>query len=204
MDSNNTYSVTFKRGSDTIFQAEGFIEEVLGEPYDTASIFYSALKPFVAAKKAGELPKDSVKICDNIEITDKDGNVWTFSENQIEEILDKDNQARKIKLTDDTAIVVSVEGGFSGGDMMDPVKGVVLTMTPEDRKRVEFIVDLLQDRKPKFTYDRNGMVGDFGHYVRIGDTQQDREKMTFLFAGGFRQTPLEVEELREILTRYQE
>jgi hypothetical protein len=204
MEKRISYSVTFKRDDEVIFQTGGFLETTQGEPHDTAAIFYSALEPFVAAKNAGKLPKDAVKICNMIMITDPDGAVRSFSEDQIEGILDQDAELRKIKVTAETAIVVSVEGGISGGDMREPVEATVSEMTPEDRSRVEFIIDLVQSRKPKFTYDQDGWVGDFGHYVRIGHKQQTRWEKELIFCGGFRQTPLEVEELRTILERHKD
>lgn len=204
MEAVRSYPVIFKRGEVVIFETIGTLESTEGEPHDTATVFHSALIAFIEAKKAGKLPKDAVKICDHVLIEQPDGSRKSFSDDEIEQILDQDVELRKIKATDDLVIVVSVEGGISGGDMGEPIEVSISKLSTQDRVRVEAIIDLIQARKPAFTYDKNGWVGDFGHYVRIGSPDQKRWEKTMIFAGGFRQTPREVEELQRILETYRD
>lgn len=197
------YPVTIKHGDEVIFETQGFVDEVKGEPYDTARAYTTAVQAMKKAVQAGAVSQEDFNRADVVVIAYPDGQVKSYTDAEADKILNEYSELNKYRATRNSKVIVTVEGGFTGGLIKKPVGVALDKLGDADFQRVSEILDLLQTRGAKFDY--TGTVGDFGYYVKVGDQDTSPNDMKLAFRGGsFSKTPMVVKELEDILKKYVE
>ena len=201
-DTPLNYQVIFKADAEIIFATSGSIAEQKGEPHDTAQIYIQAFKNLIEAVRNKTVSREDFEKGNITEIISPDGQSKLYTDDEMEKLLDEYSELIKYRATKNSKVIVTVEGGFTGG-VMGTTNVTLDKLNDEDFNRVLEITDLLQTRSAKLEYAQWG--GDFGYFVRVGDNDTTARNMKVIFEGGsFSKTPLVVEELQEILKKYVE
>lgn len=203
MSEEISFPVTFQHDDKVLFKTHGVIEKLRGEPYDTATVYSSALDKLCTAVDTGKLSEDIWEVGNLVVIDYPDGTSRSFTDDEMGALLDEHYDLDKYHTSRESRIIISVEGGFTGGLIRDPVDRTLDNLNERDFKEVSKIVELLQTKGAKLKYD-SGM-GDFGYFVRAGDQSTDPKEMRMIFCGGSSsRTPVVVKMMEKILLKYPE
>ncbi len=200
---NPTFPVTFKADDVLLYQTSVELIGLKGEPLDTCRIYTQGIRNLQQAVRQKEVRQDALEIGNTTIIGYPDGQTKTYSEAEMAAVFNAYHESIKVQATRAHTIRLSLEGGFTGGDLDDPIVVSLAHLSDKDFARVVTIVNDLQTPSIKKEYADGG--GDFGYYVRMGlEGQSWYEDAKVVFNGGpFSRTPLIVEELKEILGAYE-
>lgn len=113
------------------------------------------------------------------------------------------------RLNRDDRIRVYEAGGFMNSLMGTPVD-ITLNKIPDDAfKEVTQIIRLLTTSEDELTPEEvarknqtRNFVGDFGHYIAVGNHDDQQNKLRPIFMGHYQPTPLIVTELEATLKEH--
>lgn len=203
MSNKISFPITFKQDDKVLYKTTGDVETLRGEPYDTATAYVSAVDNLSWEIDMGNLP-ESVWDDGNLVVIDyPDRSSRSFTDEEMGALLDEYFELNKYRANKNSRVIISMQGGFSGGLVGAPTDRTLDNLNKEDFKKVATIIDQLQTRDAKLEYSRR--MGDFGYFVHVGDQNVPPEKMEKIFDGGpFSKTPLIVWEMEDILKKYPE
>jgi hypothetical protein len=196
-------TVKFVLDDSILFEAGVSVEISNDQTSDIARLYMAALGELRGAVRYKKtVSQEDYKRCDCIVIELPSG-TRTYTESELAAVLDAYWEMRKIVAGRDSRMIVTLEGGFTGGLIKDPCDVVLSALNDEDFARVQVIADLLQTRRPNPQLQIADWTGDYGYYVKIGSSEADESNLRLIFSGGsFSRTPVIVEELEALLAKY--